>query len=180
MERSGKAPQAAAAALLEQARLAREAGRLEEAEQACRRAVQLDPDNAEARWKLGAVQRERGDPSAAEATLRGALAIAPDNLEGVQLGDTVYFHVTNIEQDWDILHGFAVLGAENSELILNPGETGILGVGRIVEKPAVYRGEITRRAMMTLSLTFDHRTVDGAPAAAFLPTVIEIFNYGER
>jgi nitrous-oxide reductase len=48
---------------------------------------------------------------------------APDNLEGVQVGDTVYFHVTNIEQDWDILHGFAVLGAENSELILNPGET---------------------------------------------------------
>ncbi len=64
--------------------------------------------------------------------------------------------------------------------ILNPGETGILGVGRIVEKPAVYRGEITRRAMMTLSLTFDHRTVDGAPAAEFLRTVIEIFNYGER
>jgi nitrous-oxide reductase len=48
---------------------------------------------------------------------------APDNLEGVQVGDTVYFHVTNIEQDWDILHGFAVLGATNSELILNPGET---------------------------------------------------------
>ena len=64
--------------------------------------------------------------------------------------------------------------------ILNPGETGILGVGRIVEKPAVYRGEITRRAMMTLSLTFDHRTIDGAPAAEFLRTAIEIFNYGER
>src|SRR5688572_20262035 len=47
----------------------------------------------------------------------------PDNLEGVMVGDTVYFHVTNIEQDWDILHGFAILGAENSELILNPGET---------------------------------------------------------
>jgi nitrous-oxide reductase len=50
----------------------------------------------------------------------------PDNIEGVQVGDTVYFHVTNIEQDWDILHGFAVLGAENSELILNPGETRTL------------------------------------------------------
>ena len=48
---------------------------------------------------------------------------APDNLEGVQLGDTVYFHVTNIEQDWDILHGFAILGATTSELILQPGET---------------------------------------------------------
>jgi len=48
---------------------------------------------------------------------------APDNIEGVQLGDTVYFHVTNIEQDWDILHGFAILGANTSELILQPGET---------------------------------------------------------
>ncbi|HUI26855.1 MAG TPA: dihydrolipoamide acetyltransferase family protein, partial [Candidatus Kryptonia bacterium] len=64
--------------------------------------------------------------------------------------------------------------------ILNPGETGILGVGRIVEKPAIYRGEIARRAMMTLSLTFDHRVVDGAPAAEFLQTVIEFFNYGDR
>ena len=64
--------------------------------------------------------------------------------------------------------------------ILNPGETGILGVGRIVEKPAIYRGEIARRAMITLSLTFDHRVVDGAPAAEFLQTVIEFFNYGDR
>ncbi|HLX36423.1 MAG TPA: dihydrolipoamide acetyltransferase family protein [Candidatus Binataceae bacterium] len=64
--------------------------------------------------------------------------------------------------------------------ILNTGETGILGVGRIVEKPAIYRGEVTRRAMMTLSLTFDHRVIDGAPAAQFLQTVIDLFNFGER
>lgn len=51
---------------------------------------------------------------------------APDNIEGVQEGDTVYFSVTNIEQDWDILHGFAILGAENAELILQPGETRTL------------------------------------------------------
>jgi nitrous-oxide reductase len=51
---------------------------------------------------------------------------APDNIEGVQQGDTVYFHVTNIEQDWDILHGFAIMGAENAELILQPGETRTL------------------------------------------------------
>jgi nitrous-oxide reductase len=48
---------------------------------------------------------------------------APDNIEGVQVGDTVKFHVTNIEQDWDILHGFAVLGQNTAELILQPGET---------------------------------------------------------
>lgn len=51
---------------------------------------------------------------------------APDNLEGVQLGDTVYFHVTNIEQDWDIVHGFGVLGMQGANLILLPGETRTL------------------------------------------------------
>ena len=51
---------------------------------------------------------------------------APDNIEGVRMGDTVYFHLTNIEQDWDILHGFAVMGATNAELILQPGETRTL------------------------------------------------------
>ena len=61
---------------------------------------------------------------------------APDNIEGVQVGDTVYFHVTNIEQDWDILHGFAVLGAENSELILNPGETRTLKW--VPKQPGIY------------------------------------------
>jgi len=48
---------------------------------------------------------------------------APDNIEGVRLGDEVYFHVTNLEQDWDVPHGFAVKGANNAELLIMPGET---------------------------------------------------------
>jgi nitrous-oxide reductase len=47
----------------------------------------------------------------------------PDNIEGVKLGDVVFFHVTNLEQDWDVPHGFAVRGAENAELLIMPGET---------------------------------------------------------
>src|SRR5690606_44482 len=35
---------------------------------------------------------------------------APDNIEGIEAGDKVYFHVTNLEQDWDVPHGFSVLG----------------------------------------------------------------------
>ena len=50
----------------------------------------------------------------------------PDNIEGVKLGDVVYFHVTNLEQDWDIPHGFAILGNENSELLIMPGQTATL------------------------------------------------------
>jgi nitrous-oxide reductase len=50
----------------------------------------------------------------------------PDNIEGIQVGDSVYFHVTNLEQDWDVPHGFAVMGATNSELLLMPGQTRTL------------------------------------------------------
>ena len=47
----------------------------------------------------------------------------PDNIEGINPGDEVYFHVTNLEQDWDVPHGFAIKGANNSELLIMPGET---------------------------------------------------------
>jgi nitrous-oxide reductase len=47
----------------------------------------------------------------------------PDNIEGIKVGDTVYVHVTNLEQDWDVPHGIAIQGAQNSELLVMPGET---------------------------------------------------------
>ena len=51
---------------------------------------------------------------------------APDNIEGIRIGDEVYFHVTNLEQDWDVPHGFAVKGAKTAELLIMPGETSTL------------------------------------------------------
>ena len=57
--------------------------------------------------------------------------------------------------------------------ILHTPQIAILGVGRIVEKPAVHEGKIVPRFMMMLSLTFDHRFIDGAPAAAFLQSVVK-------
>lgn len=48
---------------------------------------------------------------------------APDNIEGIKVGDKVYFHVTNLEQDWDVPHGFAVMGANNAELLIMGGQT---------------------------------------------------------
>ncbi len=50
----------------------------------------------------------------------------PDNIEGVKIGDEVYFHVTNLEQDWDVPHGFAIKGAATAELLIMPGETQTL------------------------------------------------------
>lgn len=48
---------------------------------------------------------------------------APDNIEGIKAGDKVYFHLTNLEQDWDVPHGFAIKGMTNSEILIMPGET---------------------------------------------------------
>ncbi|RPE08020.1 Sec-dependent nitrous-oxide reductase [Chitinophaga lutea] len=62
--------------------------------------------------------------------------LTPDNIEGVQVGDEVYFHVTNLEQDWDIPHGFAVKHAPNAELLIMPGETNTLKF--VPAKPGVY------------------------------------------
>ncbi len=50
----------------------------------------------------------------------------PDNIEGIEVGDSVFFHLTNLEQDWDVPHGFAVTGAQNSELLVMPGQTRTL------------------------------------------------------
>ncbi len=49
--------------------------------------------------------------------------LVPDNIEGVYVGDDVYFHVTNLEQDWDIPHGFAIKNNTGAELLIMPGET---------------------------------------------------------
>jgi pyruvate dehydrogenase E2 component (dihydrolipoamide acetyltransferase) len=55
--------------------------------------------------------------------------------------------------------------------IINPPEVAILGLGRIVQKPFVSRDKLVNRLSMMLCLSFDHRVLDGAPAAAFLQTV---------
>jgi nitrous-oxide reductase len=51
---------------------------------------------------------------------------SPDNIEGIKVGDDVYFHITNLEQDWDVPHGFSIRRAQTAELLIMPGETATL------------------------------------------------------
>ncbi|UYZ14196.1 2-oxo acid dehydrogenase subunit E2 [Brevibacillus sp. WF146] len=81
--------------------------------------------------------------------------LAPDEMKGST------FTITN-------LGGY---GVETFTPILNPPETGILGVGAVRDTPVFVGDELVRRSMLPLSLTFDHRVLDGAPAAAFLAAV---------
>ncbi len=65
-------------------------------------------------------------------------------------------------------------GADIFTPIINPPESAILGVGRIAPRPIAIGEKVEVRPMMWLSLTFDHRIVDGHPAALFLARVREI------
>jgi len=67
------------------------------------------------------VERKGNEVHVRMSTIR--THFAPDNIEGVKMGDIVYFHVTNLEQDWDVPHGFGILGLQNSELLIMPGQT---------------------------------------------------------
>ncbi|WP_457098755.1 dihydrolipoamide acetyltransferase family protein [Microbacterium sp. P5_E9] len=61
-----------------------------------------------------------------------------------------------------------VFGVDAGTPIINPGEAGILALGAVRRQPWEHRGEIALRDVMTLSLSFDHRLVDGAQGARFL------------
>jgi pyruvate dehydrogenase E2 component (dihydrolipoamide acetyltransferase) len=65
-------------------------------------------------------------------------------------------------------------GVDSFTPVITPGQSAILGVCRIVEKPAVVSGAVAVRSMMNLCLSFDHRVMDGAPAAEFLARLREI------
>jgi pyruvate dehydrogenase E2 component (dihydrolipoamide acetyltransferase) len=91
------------------------------------------------------------------AELAQARQLGPDDLQGGT------FTITNL----------GTYGIDTFTPIINLPQCAILGVGRIMAKPAVHDGEVVPRHMMALSLTFDHRVVDGGPAARFLNTIRE-------
>ena len=66
------------------------------------------------------------------------------------------------------------LGVDAFTPIINLPEVAILGVGRIQQKPVAWHGSIELRHRVVLSLTFDHRLVDGAPVARFLQRIGEL------
>lgn len=71
------------------------------------------------------------------------------------------------------LNNYGVFGVDGSAAIINHPEVGILGVGRIVDKPWVVNGELAVRKVTELTLTFDHRVCDGGTAAGFLRFVAD-------
>lgn len=82
-------------------------------------------------------------------------ALKPDDMSGGT------FTISNL----------GMFGIDSFTAIINPPEACILAIGRIADKAVVVNGEITIRPIMNLSLTYDHRILDGAPAARFLQKI---------
>ena len=73
-----------------------------------------------------------------------------------------------------------VFGSLMSPPILNPPQTGILGMHKIQERPVVINGQIEIRPMMYLALSYDHRLIDGSEAVRFLVTIKEFLEEPAR
>jgi len=79
----------------------------------------------------------------------------------------------DLEDGTFTISNLGMYGVEQFIAVLNPPQAAILAVGAIEERPVARDGAIVARPMMTMTLTCDHRTVDGAGAADFLRTVKE-------
>jgi pyruvate dehydrogenase E2 component (dihydrolipoamide acetyltransferase) len=102
---------------------------------------------------LGELARERAELAAKAQA--GSLSL--DEIEGGT------FTISNL----------GAFGADAFTPIVNPPQCAILGIGRIIDRPMVVDGRVEVRPTTWLSLTFDHRIVDGAPAARFLQALAE-------
>lgn len=91
-----------------------------------------------------------------------ARKLAPDELRGGT------FTITNL----------GTFGIDEFTPIINPPECAILGVGRIQRRPWIVQDAVVPRDLLTLSLTFDHRAMDGAPAARFLQAIASAIEAG--
>ena len=94
-------------------------------------------------------------------------SLANRTLEGKCLPDELFgssLTITNL----------GAFGIDAFTPIINPPEALILGVGRIALRPAVFKGQIVPRQTLVLSLSFDHRLMDGSPAARFLQRIVQL------
>ncbi|WP_336628346.1 MULTISPECIES: dihydrolipoamide acetyltransferase family protein [unclassified Microbacterium] len=133
------------------------------------------------------VQQHFVDLGIAAATERGLIVPIIRDAESMALGELAgaIAELTRTARSGktppaDLLGGtfsltnIGVFGIDAGTPILPPGQTGILALGAVRRLPWEHRGEIALRDVMTLSLSFDHRIVDGAEGAQFLKAVADV------
>jgi pyruvate dehydrogenase E2 component (dihydrolipoamide acetyltransferase) len=103
----------------------------------------------------------------------GLRQITASTRELVDRARTGRLTATDMQGGCFTVSNLGAYGVDAFTPIINPPECAVLGVGRIAKRPAVVGDAILPRDQVTLSLTFDHRIVDGGPAARFLQTLAQ-------
>ena len=122
-----------------------------------------------------AVETEKGllAPVLRDVTAKSLREVAAETTRLIEGAHQERLGLESMQGGTFTITNLGMYGIDAFTPIINLPQAAILGIGRIVCKPAVHEGEIVPRQMVALSLTFDHRVVDGAPAARFLNTVRE-------
>ncbi len=110
-------------------------------------------------------------PAIADADRRSIVQISRESKDLIQRAKTGKLTYEEMSRGTFTLTNLGAYGIDMFTPIINPPQSATLGVGRIVKKPWVVNDAIAATSTMVLSLTFDHRVIDGAPAAQCLTTI---------
>jgi pyruvate dehydrogenase E2 component (dihydrolipoamide acetyltransferase) len=109
-------------------------------------------------------------PRCEDLTVAGIAAVRADLVARARDGK---LQAADLEGGTFTISNLGMYGVEQFVAVLNPPQAAILAVGAIEDRPVARDGEVLARPTMTLTLTCDHRTIDGATASDFLRTVKE-------
>ncbi len=129
-----------------------------------------------------AMDTERGlfVPVIRDAQRKGLLELARERMQLAQRVTHGAITPDEMSNGTFTLTNLGALGVDSFTPIINPPQVAILGIGRIRPVPAVYENQVSIRQVMFLSLTFDHRAVDGAPAARLLNDIAQMIEKPHR
>jgi len=102
---------------------------------------------------------------------KGLAQITKDRIELIQKGKENRFLPDDITGSTFTLSGMGMFGIEQFTANINLPESAILAVGAIIDKPVIIDREIVIRPMLNVTLTYDHRIIDGAEAGKFMRTL---------
>ena len=111
-------------------------------------------------------------PNIKEAGTKSIFAIAAEIVDLVKRSEGRTLDLADLHGGTFTITNYGAIGGAYATPIVNYPEAAILGMGRIGEIPVVRDGQVVPRLILPLSLTFDHRLIDGAEAARFLNMVI--------
>ena len=100
--------------------------------------------------------------------------VAQERVALIEKGRKNSFLPDDIKGSTFTLSAMGMFGLETFTAIINQPENAILAVGAILDKPVALKGEVVIRPMMSVNLTYDHRTIDGAEAGKFMRTLKEM------